>query len=288
MWQSADDRFVWQQPNFRAAVLVASPERGVVDIQILNESADDSLRPVQLSIYGDAGAPAAALSERYVRDGDLIATYAESPAEVLRPQIYWRMANVGNSRLIADLEILISLQTSRLESELTARSVTDLGPGEVWLLQAGDARRAAAFSQWNRQDSHVVERPAITLLRPRGKAWSYAEMVLPNEVGCSHLGFTPESTTPGSTNANNPAPGKPAPNDPAPGKPAAGNPAPGKPAAGKPDWSRLETSLITEQLEKGVIRRGRMRAIWLPREDDQQLALDVYQQFLVSRLPLTV
>ena len=52
---------------------------------------------------------------------------------------------------------------------------------------------------------------------------------------------------------------------------------------------RLVTSypVLTERLEKGVIRRSRLRAMFLPRENDSSLALDLYAQFASSPPPLT-
>lgn len=47
-------------------------------------------------------------------------------------------------------------------------------------------------------------------------------------------------------------------------------------------------SLFDEHLEKGVIRRGRMAGIFLPRGDDQRIAWSCYQRFINSPLPLAV
>ncbi|HWB01116.1 MAG TPA: hypothetical protein VG713_21645, partial [Pirellulales bacterium] len=52
--------------------------------------------------------------------------------------------------------------------------------------------------------------------------------------------------------------------------------------------ARLEHRLFARmRLEKGVILRGRVRAAWLPRHDDEPLARAIYQQFQHAELPLT-
>lgn len=57
-------------------------------------------------------------------------------------------------------------------------------------------------------------------------------------------------------------------------------------AQSPPAW-RLTSSLFPESLEKGVIRRGRIRGIFLPREEDETIALAAYREFVASPLPLT-
>ncbi|MDP6466679.1 MAG: hypothetical protein QF918_03010 [Pirellulaceae bacterium] len=45
--------------------------------------------------------------------------------------------------------------------------------------------------------------------------------------------------------------------------------------------------ILTEQLEKGVIRRSRIRGMFLPRENDSSFASELYAQFASSPTPLT-
>ena len=46
-------------------------------------------------------------------------------------------------------------------------------------------------------------------------------------------------------------------------------------------------SLFNERLEKGVIRRGRLQGLFVPRHDDEAIAQECYEQFEASQLPLT-
>lgn len=52
---------------------------------------------------------------------------------------------------------------------------------------------------------------------------------------------------------------------------------------------QLATSypVLTERLEKGVIRRSRLRALFLPRENDSAVAAELYRRFATSPAPLT-
>jgi hypothetical protein len=50
---------------------------------------------------------------------------------------------------------------------------------------------------------------------------------------------------------------------------------------------RLVHHLFPESLEKGVIRRGRVRGWFLPREGDADAAAERYRQWLAEPPPLT-
>ncbi|MCA9187276.1 MAG: hypothetical protein R3E01_32610 [Pirellulaceae bacterium] len=52
------------------------------------------------------------------------------------------------------------------------------------------------------------------------------------------------------------------------------------------DGGRLRYTLFQEFLEKGVIRRGRVRAIWVPRDGDLQYAEAAFRSFVASPIPL--
>ncbi len=54
-----------------------------------------------------------------------------------------------------------------------------------------------------------------------------------------------------------------------------------------PECTRLAYELFPESLEKGVIRRGRIRSLFLPRQRDAQAAWDVYEDLCTGTPPLT-
>jgi hypothetical protein len=57
----------------------------------------------------------------------------------------------------------------------------------------------------------------------------------------------------------------------------------------KKTFEQLVTNypILTERLEKGVIRRSRIRAMFLPRKNDSAVAMNLYEQFAASPPPLT-
>lgn len=54
-----------------------------------------------------------------------------------------------------------------------------------------------------------------------------------------------------------------------------------------PGGTELRHDLFPESLEKGVIRRARLRSYWLARRGDEELAAKKYQQLIKSSPPLT-
>jgi len=54
------------------------------------------------------------------------------------------------------------------------------------------------------------------------------------------------------------------------------------------DRVTCESRMFSGRLEKGVIRRGRMRGLLVPREDDQQRAVAAVAALLCAKLPLSV
>ncbi len=49
----------------------------------------------------------------------------------------------------------------------------------------------------------------------------------------------------------------------------------------------LRYQLFPDSLEKGVIRRARLQGVWLPREDDEALAMACHERLLAAAPPLT-
>jgi hypothetical protein len=54
-----------------------------------------------------------------------------------------------------------------------------------------------------------------------------------------------------------------------------------------PTAVQLSYQLFPEPIEKGVIRRARVRGLLLPRKDDVAVARDCYRQLLAAPPPLT-
>jgi len=67
---------------------------------------------------GENGSPPPeAVTESYVRGRDLIATYAQGLTRTARPQIYWRVSDFEQPAQALAIELVLSVQSSKLESQ---------------------------------------------------------------------------------------------------------------------------------------------------------------------------
>jgi len=199
----------------------------------------------------------------FARGNDFVATYAETAERPFRAQIYWRLVESersgGNHRAepIGALELIVSVQTSRLDTETSLAVCTTLSSVEAWrLLDAAEdrltsdrdlSRAATADSATVVPDFQETDHPGCCLLRPIGNGPSYIEMVHPADFRQTTFEWTTDSS----------------------------------PAV------RLAHRLFAERLEKGVILRSRIRGLFVPRSHDTELARSEYRRFAASEPPLT-
>ncbi len=209
----------------------------------------------------------------YVRDGDLVAAYMHGQSPQFRMQIYWRWldrATIGETpgahgdELVA-LELQVSVQTELLDSWPEVHTQTELLGGDVAQVAAGevqqlptDAQRVAQFAPAGRRV------PRIALFRPRDATTSYVEIVHPADV--SHI--EDEAT---------PARGA---------VPTASDAATVKSPSPR-EGALLRHRLFAEHLEKGVIRRARIRGVIGPRQQDVEWAVACAESFSGTAPPLT-
>lgn len=181
-----------------------------------------------------------AIVESYVRGPDLVATYAQTPERNVRPQIYWRYVESNDA---PGLEVILSTQTSLLDSTPLTSMESTLPPGEV-LASRGDGQWQTISEDDPAQWRDDEQAPRLLLFRPRDFGFSYAEMVHPSDfagVQCLRQGELPT----------------------------------------------VRWQLFPERLEKGVIRRGRVRGVYLARERDTELAQAAFDEFQNSPLVLS-
>jgi len=198
--------------------------------------------------------PEAMVADVYVRENDLVVTYAPTPGSQLHTQVYWRCLTMPGA---VGLHWVFSVWTPRLD----ARPVIQLGhrwldaaPELASAVDAGDPMTATGFREL-RSESVLTRTeasgrlPAPCLLLQRSaqddRAASLAFMAYPTDVvrcTVSSAEATPRV---------------------------------------------VEYDLLDEHLEKGVIRRAQAMVWWIPRDGDARLALDLYRQFLDAPPPLT-
>lgn len=244
MWQLAGTSAVWTSPELFARVDLLHPEAGLHDVRVREQPLSGaSFLRVETQ---HAGKGKESLLDAYVRGCDLIATFAQTPARPIRPQIYWRALAHENGQQLGGLELIVSTQTSLLDADTSLTTWSCVPAGEV--LQLRD-HLAAQFSRLISLPTEVTTEngPGLFLFRPPHADWSYVEMVYPTDFAAARL-LAEEGAT---------------------------------------GLVRLTNTLFAERLEKGVIRRGRIRGVFLARSGDESAALAVYDSFVASPLPLT-
>lgn len=194
---------------------------------------------------GEAGAV-----EHYVRGGDLVATYANQPAADMRSQAYWRAASHERAGAIAAIELVLSVQTSLLDSSPRIFTYSRILAGEASRLTK---REGGSFVNivppaGAADPDDIPEAPQCYLFRLPGRQYSYVEMVHPDDSRNSSWDGWLHGT----------------------------------------DYRlELRHELFSETLEKGVILRARVLGILLDRRDDKAAALHHWEAFLTEALPLT-
>lgn len=123
--------------------------------------------------------------EVYVRQQDLIATYAPSEGRNVQTQIYWRASQRGAG---AGVELIISAQTHLLDSRPALPAVTLLPASQVFHL-ADDEDRMIELSldEQTRLEFSAAQIAPLLVFRPHGAAYSYLEMVQPSDFAGANL-----------------------------------------------------------------------------------------------------
>ncbi len=227
MWQLAAKKATLRTDRLALSLDVDQPQQGCGHVE-LDGDPIAHMRLFQLRFA--VGNEVPPLVDYYVRGADLVATYTQTPAHSVRPQIYWRDLSAGD---YPGLEIIASMQTSLLDSAPNFETESAVDNAEVLGLQ----------------DDHFVAYPDApcwaALVRPREAAFSYLEMVHPSDFVASQVRRSDAGTQFGFQLFSN------------------------------------------ERLEKGVIRRGRLRGLFLERECDIEAALASVHEFNAAKLPLT-
>jgi hypothetical protein len=189
-----------------------------------------------------AGPTPETLVDCYQRGIDLVATYAQTPERTVRPQVYWRYLAPQSLRPEATgLELILSTQTSLLDSEPTTSLESALPAGEVIGMAATGQLQSLASDQWQTGD----DAPRAVLFRSEQlKDVSYLECVHSTDFAGVQISHAD-------------------------------------------GLSIVRWRLFPERLEKGVIRRGRVRGYLLPRASDEALALELIKDFASSQLVLS-
>ena len=185
----------------------------------------------------------------YARDGDLVVTYSEQGEPPLRTQVYWAQFQRCQTARLRRWNCCWPCRRVSGKAPQTSRPRASLLASQAFQLIDLENGRFESLIPWpERTPESQSERAPCFLFRLPGGQYSYAEMSEPG----------PREIT---------------------------------------DWDgwlagvdlrfRLEHRLFGDQLEKGVILKGRIGGVLLPRAGDFAAAARYYQAFLNAPLPLT-
>jgi hypothetical protein len=140
-WTSAGGLATLQSDSLSARLDIARPQAGCHDVHFRGAPLNLSR---WLAVFPASPAPVA-VEDVFIRGGDLVVTYAESPQWPVRWQVYWRLLSEQSlGPALAGLELIVSAQTSLLDSSPAMLAETELsGPGSLVSLEAGIVTRLA-------------------------------------------------------------------------------------------------------------------------------------------------
>ena len=236
--------------SLQATVLPATPKQGISQVAWLKQPLSD-LRLLQLCSPACSPTPPA-LVDAYVRGRDLVASYAEAERGSVQPHVYFRADETGGA---VGLELVLSMQTSMLDSQPESLVTSELSASEIFVLDSvrEQVPEPVAPSALPLDYVGTAGRAAYVVLFRLTDSLSYVEMVHPGDFVSVHL----ERSSSSAHQAANTA------------------------------AYQLSWRLFPERLEKGVIRRCRMAGWFLPRENDQQRSADLFRRLIEQPLPLT-
>jgi hypothetical protein len=243
VWQLEGSTARLRLDALAASVDVARPEQGITHVEIGGAPlADTRWLGVELA------APRSGGCECYVRQDDLIASYADRPQAEMRTQLYWRAAAPRIAETLAAIELLVSVQTSLLDScpQLTAAS--QVVASEAYRL-VDAAEFASLLPSAGASVPEPADAPHCYLFRLPGRQYSYAQMIHPADDHESHWDGWLHGTD---------------------------------------YRLRVAHRMFSQRLEKGVILRGRVKGVLIARRDDKRATLAHWQSFLAEEPPLTV
>lgn len=168
-------------------------------------------------------------------------------AESFTPQIYWRIQTHEDARILG-CEIVLSLQTHLLDVTPRITLTGNLPHGDVEQLSEKSAQFQPLSLTDN--DTHFKPNPSLPgvfLFRCLASETSFVLLIHPSDYTAAKMRISHSSD----------------------------------------QGIRWEQELLTERLEKGVIRRGRLCVLFVPHDRDRDFARDCYGRMTAEAPPLT-
>jgi len=178
MWSLDGTTARLKTDSLAATLDLRRPNQGLNDVQVA--LGPPSWQPVEtrglLRICRASGTECdEEIQDRYVRGSDLVVTYAASETNPVNPQIYWRALQVDDVAG-AGVELIVSVQTSLLDSN-PATSISDvLAADEMFVLRDPNARQfePLAMDRLTTEATPAPRTAAVFLYRLVGARVTYA------------------------------------------------------------------------------------------------------------------
>lgn len=185
--------------------------------------------------------------ECYLRGGDLIATYRQTDQRRIQTQVYWRALETVDQPQAAGVELILSTQTNLFDVNPELTVANQLPSGEVLRLRDSDARTFVSLNLSSAKRIEMLPADGSSLVLVRPADTSYSLATMVHPSDFQQARLE----------------------------------------IGDESACELTYRMFTSTLEKGVIRRGRMRAVFLPRENDEETAIASYLELVGASPPLT-
>jgi hypothetical protein len=256
MWRFDKQKAILDASSFTFEIDTQSPESGASCFKLAG-TVWQGANPLQIHIFDPFVMGQSRCEDVYLRGPDLVLSYRMSRVPEFSWQVYWR-ALVDQEGIFDGVELIVSVQTDVLDSDPRLTVESHLSTSQLFQLEFGEKEKIVGQTPsksyeptWTEiasaPPSSILDPPGVLLYRPAGTAHSYLEMIHPTDFAGLEVSWK-TSDSPANT---------------------------------------ARFLLFDEPLEKGVIRRGRLRTMVLPRADDLATAQACYQSFVESAIPLT-
>jgi hypothetical protein len=248
MWKREGTQVSLDTARLAAQLDVSAPQAGIGNVVVRWNGNFIPLAPARiLGVQLPQPISLESISDSWLRGDDVVVRYGQTTLRPFCPEIYWRFLSEFAQPTMG-LELIISVQTSLWDALPRTSATSELQAEEML---------------WMANPSHA-ERPEPVPFRAGSEEIDVAG---PIQTGCClfRFGGLPfsylEMIHPSDF------------------------------SAAKLEWRdhrvRVQWDLFPESLEKGVIRRARLRGIWIPRHIDLEESVRQYCAFRESPLPLT-
>lgn len=183
-WQLDDLTARLALPSLRGQVALASARPGLEQLAL---AGDSPAKARLLTVELEHPSPADGIGA-YVRQGDLVATFEETPERRVRVQAYWRTAWAAElPQLLAGVDLEVSVQTSLLDSDPRLVVSSLVSAAEIWRLDlAGTWQRLPSLGGAP-QELLPDHGTGCLLFRAAGEGPSYVEMTHPADFRAVRL-----------------------------------------------------------------------------------------------------